>query len=258
MTTEVSPPSAPASSWIAPTAPPDAWPLATSSPELAQLRADSVGNPARLFEFLHGTHFRGLESLAPNTQRAYESDWRGFVRFCERFGFKALPATPPALEAFIEYSLPYQAHIPYKYLLADAPRRNCRASTLERAIAAIGAVHEWLQYRDPTSHPDVAHTMRINTRRRSARTPKAALPYSAIDRALRTYGQDLPDLRAKALVTLAFSTMLRRSELVALEVADFKPTPDAQDGTVRIRSSKADQAGHGAERYVSPEARRHL
>ena len=60
------------------------------------------------------------------------------------------------------------------------------------------------------------------------------------------------------LVTLAFSTMLRRSELVALEVADFKPTPDAQDGTIRVRSSKADQAGHGAERYVSPEARRHL
>ena len=68
----------------------------------------------------------------------------------------------------------------------------------------------------------------------------------------------MPDLRAKALVTLAFSTMLRRSELVALEVTDFKPTPDAQDGTIRLRSSKADQAGHGAERYVSPEARRHL
>src|SRR5581483_3690702 len=94
--------------------------------------------------------------------------------------------------------------------------------------------------------------LRINTRRRSARTPKAPLPYSAIERALPTYGQTLPDLRAKALVTLAFSTMLRRSELVALEVTDFKPTPDAQDGTIRLRSSKADQAGHGAERYVSP------
>lgn len=257
--TRAQPPSpGPPTDWIAPTAPRDAWPVATSSPELAQLRADSVANPARLFDFLHTAHFRGLEALAPNTQRAYDSDWRGFVRFCEHAGFKPLPATPPALEAFIEYSLPYQAHVPYKYLLPEAPRRKCRASTLERAIAAISAVHEWLQYRNPTNHPDVAHTLRINTRRRSARTPKAPLPYSAIERALPTYGQSLSDLRAKALVTLAFSTMLRRSELVALEVTDFKPTPDAQDGTIRVRSSKADQAGHGAERYVSPEARRHL
>jgi integrase len=255
----VVPPSpGPLTGWIAPTAPRDVWPVASSSPELAKVRTESVDNPARLFELLHAGHFRGLEALAPNTQRAYDSDWRGFVRFCAHAGFKALPATPPALEAFIEYSVPYQAHVPYKYLLPEAPRRNCRASTLERAIAAVSAVHEWLQYPNPAKHPDVAHTLRINTRRRSARTPKAALPYSAIERALPTYGHTLPDLRAKALVTLAFSTMLRRSELVALEVADFKPTPDAQDGTMRLRSSKADQAGHGAERYVSPEARRHL
>jgi integrase len=162
------------------------------------------------------------------------------------------------LEAFIEYSLPYRAEVPYKYLLPEAPRRNGRAATVERALAAISAVHEWLHYPNPTHHPDVTHTRKINTRRRSARTQKTALPYSAIERALATYGASLADLRAKALVTVAFSTLLRRSELVALEVADFKPTPDAADGTVRVRSSKADQAGHGAERYVSADARRHL
>jgi integrase len=117
--------------------------------------------------------------------------------------------------------------------------------TLNGPMTVIGAVLS-----------DVTHTRKTNTRRRSARTPKGALPYSAIERALATYGASLADLRAKALVTVAFSTLLRRSELVALEVTDFKPTPDAADGTVRVRSSKADQAGHGAERYVSAEARR--
>jgi site-specific recombinase XerD len=257
MTTHATRPAAPAP-WIAPTAPPDAWPVAAASPELDHVRTVSLTTPARLFELLREVHFRGLEALAPNTQRAYDSDWRGFVRFCAHAGFQALPASPPALEAFIEYSLPYQADLPYKYLLPKAPRRNGRASTLERAIAAISAVHEWLHYPNPTGHPNVTHTFRINTRRRSARTPKAALPYAAIERALPTYGAGLPDLRAKALATLAFSTLLRRSELVALEVADFKLTQGADDGTVRVRSSKADQAGHGAERYVSAEARRHL
>lgn len=251
-------PSEPPVPWIAPGAPLDVWPVPTASAELAQIRTDAAEQPARLFRCLRGIHFRGLEALAPNTQRAYDSDWRGFVRFCAQVGFQALPASPPALEAFIEYSLPYQAGVPYKYLLPEAPRRNGRAATVERALAAISAVHEWLHYPNPAHHPDVTHTRKINTRRRSARTPKAALPYSAIERALPTYGASLADLRAKALVTVAFSTLLRRSELVALEVTDFKPTPDAADGTVRVRSSKGDQAGHGAERYVSAEARRYL
>jgi integrase len=168
------------------------------------------------------------------------------------------------LEAFIEYSLPYSAEVPYQYLLPEAPRRNVKASTVARAIAAIGAIHRWLRYPDPAAHDDVVHTFKINTRGRSAKQPKAPLPYSAIERALPTYAEDdadgaaLPDLRTKALVTVGFSTLLRRSELVALEVADFQPTPEADDGVVRVRQSKTDQAGHGAERYVSAEARQHL
>jgi integrase len=57
---------------------------------------------------------------------------------------------------------------------------------------------------------------------------------------------------------VAFSTMLRSSELVALEVADFQPSPDADDGTGRVKCSKTDQAGDGGERYVTADARRHL
>src|SRR5690606_28042967 len=141
-------------------------------------------------------------------------------------GYPALPAHPQAVEAFIEASCPYSPEVPYKYIAATAPRRNLKASSVKRAVAAIGAVHEWLHYPNPATHPDVKHTLKINTRGRSAQEPKAPLLWATIDQGLATYGASLPELRAKALVTLAFSTLLRRSELVALNVEDFQPSPD--------------------------------
>ena len=251
--------------FLAATAPPDRWPApAALDPKIALLRAEAEQAPDKLFPLAHAARLRALQALAPNTQRGYDSDWRGFVSFCRQANFTPLPASPPALEAFIEYSLPYSPEVPYQYILPEAHRRNVKASTIARAIAAIGAIHRWLRYPDPAAHEDVAHTLKINTRGRSAKQPKAPLPYTTIERALPTFAEAdaaaaaLPDLRTKALVTLGFSTLLRRSELVALEVADFQPTPDADDGLVRVKRSKTDQAGHGAERYVSPEARHHL
>jgi hypothetical protein len=49
-------------------------------------------------------------------------------------------------------------------VLPEAPRPDRKASTVKRAIAAIGAMHRWLQYPDPAAHQDVAHTLKINTR----------------------------------------------------------------------------------------------
>jgi integrase len=238
--------------------PPAGWAPVALSPELATLRAEASAEPARFFELAHRSFFRALQAQSPNTQRAYAADWKSFVRFCDAHGYPALPAPPAALESFIEASCVYSAEVPYKYLAEDAPRRGLKSSSVRRAVAAIGAVHVWLQYANPVAHPDVAHTLTINTRGRSAKTPKAPLAWAAIEQALGTYGEALNELRTKALVTVAFSTLLRRSELVALEVADFQPTPDADDGLLRVGKSKADQAGAGDVRYVTPAARAHL
>ena len=51
--------------------------------------------------------------------------------------------------------------------------------------------------------------------------------------------------RDRALLALGFAGALRRSELVALEVADLTEVPDGL--RVRIRRSKTDQEGEGAE-----------
>lgn len=244
----------------------DTWPHAGAvSATLALLRAAAEEAPAKLFEALHRERFRALQAKAANTQKSYASDWRVFVRFCEAAGFRALPASPVALEAYIEWSLPYAPEVPYQYVLPDSPRRNVRVSTVERGLAAIGAVHHWLEYPDPAQHPDVVHTLTLNARGRSNRTPKAPVPYAVIERALPTYDlppstdptrKNLKNLRTKALATLQWSAAVRRSELVAFTVEDLNFQAARDDGTIRVRGGKGDPAGKGDLRYLSADARR--
>jgi integrase len=63
--------------------------------------------------------------------------------------------------------------------------------------------------------------------------------------------------RERALLCMAYDTMARRSELVALNVDDLTLAPDGS-GSVLIRRSKTDQESAGASAYLSRETVRHL
>ena len=66
----------------------------------------------------------------------------------------------------------------------------------------------------------------------------------------------LPDTvrgaRDKALLAVAYDTMLRRSELVALKVDDLAFADD-DSGTVLVRRSKTDTEGEGAYAFLAPD-----
>jgi len=64
------------------------------------------------------------QALAPETLRAYATDWRAFIAWCRAAGCEALPAAPAAVAA---------------YLAACAPGYSRAA--LERRLAAIGHQH---------------------------------------------------------------------------------------------------------------------
>ena len=63
--------------------------------------------------------------------------------------------------------------------------------------------------------------------------------------------------RERALLCVAYDTMARWSELVALDVEDLTFAADGS-GTALIRRSKTDQAGEGARAYLSRETVRRL
>lgn len=63
---------------------------------------------------------------------------------------------------------------------------------------------------------------------------------------------DPRDIRDRALLWLAYETMARRSELVALQVDDLATEPDSS-GRLLIERAKADQEGQGEVLFVSAE-----
>ena len=66
-------------------------------------------------------------------------------------------------------------------------------------------------------------------------------------------GNRLIDLRNRALVAVAYDTMLRRSELVALRVSDLEPDPHG-GATLLVRRGKTDPEGCGAVAYLARDS----
>ena len=63
-------------------------------------------------------------------------------------------------------------------------------------------------------------------------------------------GGRLIDARNRALLAVAYDTLLRRSELVSLEVSDLVEETDGS-GTLLVRTSKTDPEGTGAMLYLA-------
>jgi integrase len=174
-----------------------------------------------------------------NTLRALRSDWRVFLRFCDLNGYPTLPSSPPVITRFIEET--YGAAV------------NRSVATVERYLTTISRAHTLSNLPDPTRAVQVKGALRHLSRGRVAKQPRCALRWTQIAYALEHLktANAAWDLRAKALLAVAYSTMARRSELVALTRDDVKFNPDTGDGVAIIRMTKV---GREETRYLAPEA----
>jgi integrase len=129
------------------------------------------------------------------------------------------------------------------YLAAHAG--TSKASTLSRRVAAIRYAHNLAGLATPTDAEGVRATMRgIRRTHGSARVRKAPAVASKMLGMVATAPDRLVGLRDRALLLIGFGGALRRSELVALDVADIAETETGL--LVTIRHSKTDQEGEGA------------
>jgi integrase len=178
-----------------------------------------------------------------NTVRARRSDWRVFIRFCAGRLYPPLPTAPVVMQEFL------------KECFGSAEPKS--VATVERYLSTIAHAHARTDLPDPTKTAHVKGAYRHLSRDCPRSQPKAALRGSHIAYALEHLKTKNPswDLRARALLAVAYCTMARRAELVALRVEDLSFNAEASDGVALIRNTKA---GREESRYLSRDAVTHL
>ena len=166
---------------------------------------------------------------AAATRKAYWKDFESFGVWCHERGLDVLPAAPESVAAYLTFEA----------------RHGTKPSTIGRRCAAIRYVHSIGGHPIPTADERVKAVVR-GIRRTHGVAPRRIAPATAdciIAMAPRPDGT-LTALRDRALLLLGFAGAFRRSELVALDVADIEEVPEGL--RVTIRRGKTDQEGRGA------------
>ncbi|MBR1196589.1 site-specific integrase [Bradyrhizobium sp. AUGA SZCCT0240] len=164
---------------------------------------------------------------APSTRRAYGTDFRLFRAYCDGKGVSALPASPETVAS---------------YLAAEA--LTAKPSTIGRRIAAIRYAHRLAGLETPTDAEGVKATVRGIRRTFGGATTKKAPAVAARMKSMAALAPaNLTGLRDRALLLVGFAGAFRRSELVALDVADVLETDEGL--RIKIRRGKTDQEGEG-------------
>ena len=181
-------------------------------------------------------------AYSKNTRRAWQADGAVFQAFCEGAGLVFFPASPLTLRQFIGHCMGV----------------GKRPATIRRYLATIARAHLAAGLTSPCASEPVRLALKEMGQKTTVRQRQARpLGWAEIERFIETAGKGLRADRERALLCVAYDTMARRSELVALDVGDLTFAPDGS-GTALIRRSKTDQAGEGERAYLSRETIRHL
>ena len=181
-------------------------------------------------------------AYSANTLRAQKADGAIFQSFCEGRGESFLPAEPATIRAFIEQEV----------------AAGKKPATVRRYVATIGRAHIGAGLLNPCSGEPVRLALKQMGRETSARQQQArALGWDEIKQFIASAGDGLRADRERAMLCVAYETMARRSELVALEVRDIEFLPNGS-GQALIRRGKTDAEGQGRVAYLSRETVRWL
>src|SRR3984957_5055629 len=176
-------------------------------------------------------------AYSANTLRAQKADGAIFQAFCESRSESYLPADPTTIRAFI----------------ADRLKAGKKPATVKRYVATIARVHVAAGLLNPCSSEAVRLGLKKMGRETSARQDQAyPLGWKDIKEFIDSAGEGLRADRERAMLCVAYETLARRGELVALEVRDIEFWPNGT-GQALIRRGKTDAEGQGRVAYLSRE-----
>ena len=222
------------------------WATLRAMPDHPPLPAPVSGNGS-LVPSIHADEIAAARSYvaasrAASTLRAYQGDWRRFTLWCRARENSELPATAALVAVY----------------LSALATHGMAPPSIARALAAIAYRHRQAGLVPPQRTDDGAVVADALAGIRRARIGgpdrKDAADADIVMQLLWSIqGDDIGALRDRALIAFGMALGARRSELVALDVADV--TWEPKGARVTIRRSKTDQEGEGAVVAV-PEGRR--
>ena len=175
-------------------------------------------------------------AFSRNTERALRSDLGIYAKWCAEQGERALPSSAETVAAFVD-------------AMADikAP------ATVRRYVTSIAIAHRAIGCATTLGTPAVQLALKRMHRCKGRRQGQAkGLTWPLRERLLKAAGGRLIDARDRALLAVAYDAMLRRTELVSLQVEDLLEEMQGH-GTLLVRRSKTDADGQGATLYIAPD-----
>ena len=197
-------------------------------------RVSGVAHAAEVGDSLAAYFDAARGAFSHNTERALKADVEIFAAWCRQHLRAALPSSVPTVVAFI-----------------DDMARVKTPATVRRYVSSIATVHKALRQTNPLDSAAVRFALQRMHRRRGRRQAQVqGLTWPMRNRLLEAAGDRLIDARNRALLAMGYDTLLRRSELVSLDVSDVLEEIYGT-ATLLVRSGKTDAEGRGATLYLA-------
>ena len=167
-------------------------------------------------------------AYAPNTLKSYYADTNAFVDWCRDKNIEPFPLTSAGTRMYIETMAP-----DYSY------------ASIRRRLSCLRRINKLLGHEDHTHTEEVYLAIRRLKRSKCIDQQQAVgINHALLLKMIDAQADTLAGIRNKALLSLGYDFLARRSELVALRTSDLEFT---KDGALKgmIRKSKTDQYGRG-------------
>jgi len=167
-------------------------------------------------------------AYAPNTLKSYYADARAFVDWCGERNIEPFPIGSETLCAYIEFL-----------------QQNAAYSSIRRRVSSLRRLNRMLGFEDRTHNEEVYLAIRRLKRSKCLEQKQAVgINHDILVKMIAAQPDTLAGTRNRALLSLGYDFLARRSELVAIRSNDLQFTAD---GALKgmIRKSKTDQYGRG-------------
>jgi site-specific recombinase XerD len=174
-------------------------------------------------------------SKALNTLRAYKADYKDFINFCIKHGFKSMPSEPKILSLYL-------THL----------SQTSKFSTLKRRLASISVIHKLSGHYIDTKHPMITENLmgikRVKGTHQKAKKPILINELKSIIKVIDNDKNEEKRSKNRTLILVGFAGGFRRSELVEILFEDIDFVPEGVK--IFVRRSKTDQSGEGMTKGI--------